>query len=203
MIFLNHYEQFYYGQCIPADTAGTATYGYSTSHNAMIAAVEIKASGGTSTAVTPAAASGAGAAYAGTPQTGLSAGPLYAATATGISGSWSNTAYAAGTGTGDYATWADSGAGTSAVLELAGFGADSAVPAGATVNSVSCVVRHGETPASAIASVTAQAYSGTTPVGSAQALTAADAVHEDTVTFAGLAYADLADLRVRVTVTRN
>lgn len=34
-----------------ADTAGTATYGYSTTHNAMVAAVEIKASGGAATPI--------------------------------------------------------------------------------------------------------------------------------------------------------
>lgn len=186
-------------------STGTAEYAGTTSPNmseSVILAVTLKVSPPGVTAA-PGSADGAGAALAASPAAGTLTAALYAGSASGVSGSWVNTSGAAGSTTGDYATWTDSGAGSSAVLEAGTFGAQAAVPAGSTVTSVTCVVRHGEAPSSAVASVTAQAYSGTTPVGSAQPLTAADAVHDDTVTFTGLAYADLADLRVRVTVTRN
>lgn len=166
-------------------------------------AVEVQPASGVSFTATPSSADGTGAAYDASPQAGAATAVLYAGTAAGISGSWSGTGNATGSGQGTYATWTDTAGGSSATLELASFGAQAAVPAGSTVQAVNCVVRHGEAPASAVASVTAQAYSGATPVGSPQPLTAADAVHDDPVTFTGLAWADLADLRVRVTVTRH
>lgn len=168
-----------------------------------LVAVEVLPVTGTSFTATPAAADGGGEAQAATGAAGQSTAVLYAGSATGISGSWSGTGNATGSTQGTYATWTDSAAGSSAVLELSAFGAQSGVPSGSAVTQVNCVVRHGEAPASAVASVTAQAYSGSTPVGSPQPLTAADAVHDDPVTFTGLAWADLADLRVRVTVTRD
>jgi hypothetical protein len=185
---------------------GTASYGITgiTSGPFARLLVEITGTGGSvSFTATPGSANGAGAAADAAPSAGTLTAALYAGSATAVTGSWAGTGNAVGSTTGDYATWTDAGTGTSATLELAAFGAAAAVPSGSTVTSVTCVVRHGETPAGQVASATAQAYSGTTPVGSAQALTVADAVHEDTVTFTGLAYADLADLRVRVTVTRD
>lgn len=186
--------------------AGTASYGTSVPTSAkyvQVACELLGAGGNVDFTATPGSADGAGAAYDAAAQIGAATSALFAGSATGISGSWSNTGNATGSTQGTYATWTDSAAGSSAALELAAFGADAAVPAGSTVQSVTCTVRHGEAPSSAVASVTAQAYSGTTPVGSAQPLSPADAVHDDTVTFTGLAYADLADLRVRVTVTRT
>lgn len=150
-----------------------------------------------------ATAAGTGTAPAVTVTTGVATTPLYAGTATAITGPWADTSNAVGSGQGTYATWADSGNGTSATLELAAFNAQPAVPAGATVNSVTFTIRHDETPAARIASVTAQPYLGATPHGSPQPLTVSDTIREDTITVTGLAYNDLTDLRVRVTITRT
>lgn len=188
-------------------SAGTVTYGVSapssTAYNVVVCELLAGTGGGGPVSVNAGAASGTGEAPDATGAAGSATSVLFAGSATGISGSWSNTGNATGSGQGTYATWTDSGTGSSATLELATFGAQAEVPSGSTVIQVTCVVRHGETPVAGVASVSAQAYSGTTPVGSAQPLTKADAVHEDTVTFTGLTWADLADLRVRVTATRN
>lgn len=183
--------------------AGSAAYGVASPSSAKYNVVVCEFLAGLGGGPTAAAAENAAAA-ASVDGAAVVAGTalLYAGSAAGVSGSWVNTAGAVGSTQGDYATWTDSGAGTSATLELATFNAQAAVPAGSTVNDVKMVIRHGDSPAAAVASVTAQAYSGAAPVGAPQALTVADAPHDDVVTFTGLSYADLADLRVRVTVTR-
>lgn len=154
------------------------------------------------TAAAPAAAA-AGTAPAPSLVYGVATAGLYAAAAAAITGSWADTSNATGSVTGTYATWTDDVNGSTATLELKDFAAQAAVPAGSTVNSVTFTIRHGETPAARIASATAQAYPAGSPSGSPQALTVAAAVHDDTVTFSGLTWADLADLRVRVTLART
>lgn len=155
---------------------------------------------GMAAAASAGTAAGAAAAPAGAG--GAGTGWLYAGAASGVSGSWVDTANAVGSGTGTYATWTGAGSGEAATLELSSFGAQAAVPAGAAVDQVRCKVRHGEDPAAEIASVTAQAYLGTSPLGSPQALTVAAAVHEDEITLPAMTRDDLADLRVRLTATR-
>jgi hypothetical protein len=156
-------------------------------------------SGGMTASAGQAAASGAAAG----PLAGAATGYVYATADAAISGSWANLSYATGSTTGTYTTWTDSGTGTSAVLELSGFSLQSVIASGSTISQVRVKVRHSESPAAQVASITAQAYLATSPYGSPQALTVSDSVREDEVIIAGLAYADLADLRVRVTATRN
>jgi hypothetical protein len=129
-------------------------------------------------------------------------GWLYAGSATEIDGTWVDEPNAVGPSTGDYATWTDGGAGTSAVLELASFAAQTGIPAGSTIGPVDVLVRHAENPAGDIASVTAQAYIGTTAHGDPIPLTVDAAVHEDTIQVADLDHADLADLRIQITASR-
>lgn len=129
---------------------------------------------------------------------------VYAGLAAAISGTWSNLANAQGSTTGTYATWASTTRSASATVELSTFGAQSSGPGSQdTINSVTVTVRHLESNTTVINSVTAQLYSGATAIGAAQTLTRATAVREDTFTISGVTYAQLADLRVRVTSARS
>ena len=121
-------------------------------------------------------------------------------TATGSG--WVNPANAAGAGLGDYATYVTTGPGSSPALELSGFGAQAGTPSSATLETVVFVVRHKEDSLTGT-SVSAQPCLGATPYGSPTALTPSLTDRDDEVPVTGLVYADLADLRVRITTTRS
>jgi hypothetical protein len=186
-----------------AASAGANTIGMSapSGMSLTIGAIEIQGTGGGATTAAAGQATASGTAAG--PLAGAATGYVYATADAAISGSWANLSYATGSTTGNYTTWTDSGTGTSAVLELSGFSLQSVIASGSTISQVRVKVRHSESPASQVASITAQAYLATSPYGSPQALTVSETVREDEVIIAGLAYADLADLRVRVTATRN
>jgi hypothetical protein len=182
-----------------AATIATTTGAYSDDWGCV--AVEVLPAG--AGAVTADAGLASGAASAPAPaRAGAGTGWLYAGADAGISGSWANLPGAVGSGTGTYTTWTSSAAGAAATLELSGFGAQAAVPSGSTIDGASVKVRHSEDPAAQVTSITAQAYDGTSPIGSPQALTVSASVHEDEVALPALTYAQLADLRIRLTATR-
>lgn len=133
---------------------------------------------------------------------GVATSPLYAGAATAVSGSWGTTANAVGSTTGDYAAWTETGPASTATLELSGFDASSAVPDGAALTVVQLTVRHGESVDAPLGTLNAQVYLGATPHGDPVPLTLSTTVHEDAFGVTDLVYADLADLRVRVTATR-
>lgn len=197
----------YYVACLDDQTsASPVSYGIGGSGTGPFTtiAIEAKAAGGSGpVSVNAGQASGTGTAPA--PAASGATPAAYAGAAAAVAGSWATTGGAVGGTQGDYATWTDSAPGGSGTLELSAFGLQAQVPSGSAIGDVTAVIRHGETPAAAMASLTAQVYAGTTPKGSPVALTAGDAVHDDTVTFTGLAltWADLADLRVRLTFTRT
>lgn len=135
---------------------------------------------------------------------------LYAATATAITGTWTTVTNAQGSTNDTYATCAQA-SNTSCAIETSAHAAQAAVPAGATVNSVTYRVRYSlrsnsevQPISSFVASMTAELRSGATvkasnnirPAGTAWA---SGLELEFTVT--GVTYAELADLRVRVTKT--
>jgi len=130
----------------------------------------------------------------------VTSGWRYAGSATSLSGPWANTPAAVGPTQGDTATWTTSGGGT-AVLELAGFGLEQVVPAGAVVQQLGLRVRTA-VPQGTVDALTAQCYVGATPVGAAQPLVVDPASHEDVITVTGVAYDDLPDLRVQISATR-
>jgi hypothetical protein len=91
-----------------AGTAGTATYGYSTTHNGMIAAAEIKAASGTDATVAMSSALAVTTTQPG-PQLMSLTSAAYAGTAAdlgGGTGSWTSPASADGAPDAAYATWA-------------------------------------------------------------------------------------------------
>lgn len=132
---------------------------------------------------------------------------LYAATATAITGSWTNAANAQGSTSGTYAAFASSTSGATCALEMSAFGGQAAVGAGATVNSVTYRVRYSIRSnseasgiASLVASMNAELRAGATVKATNSirpATWGSDLELEFTVT--GLTYADLSDMRVRVT----
>lgn len=96
---------------------------------------------------------------------------------------WIDPANAQGAPNDTYATWTSSVDGdTSPDLVIASFGAWASIPAGATVNSVDVAVQHHESHTGApIASVTGQAYLGSTPLGSPSSFTLSLTDRDDTV----------------------
>lgn len=132
----------------------------------------------------------------------ITTGWRYPGSASSLSGPWVNLPGAVGPTEGDTATWTATGAGT-AVLELAGFGLDQVVPDGATVQDLTLRVRTSVSDPALVGTLSAQCYVGATPIGSAQPLVRDPTTHDDLITVSGVAYADLPDLRVRISTTRG
>lgn len=118
-------------------------------------------------------------------------------------GTWTNPGNAAGAPNAAMAAWTNTTRRGTNALEMSGYGAQTAVgDATAVIDSVAVAVTHNETSTS-ILSATVALYNGTTLVGAAQTLTMSATTATHTLTFTGLAYAALADLRVRVTYLRT
>lgn len=131
---------------------------------------------------------------------------LYAGTATAITGSWTTATNAQGSTSGTNASFASSTASAACALEMSSYGAQAAVPAGATVNSVTYRVRYSirsntETSgiASLVTSMNAELRSGATVKATNSIRPAAWGSNlELEFTVTGVTYAELADMRIRV-----
>lgn len=131
---------------------------------------------------------------------------LYAGAAAGITGTWANTGNATGSTAGTFSTASSTAANGQLIIEASSFGAQSVVPAGATVDSVTYRLRYSARSGNEFAGITglysslnAQLYVEATSKASNSLLGGgytAGAEAEFTVT--GISYADLADLRVRL-----
>lgn len=133
---------------------------------------------------------------------------LYPSTVASTAGStWTTTGNATGSTAGTVATFTNAASGGVGSIQLSGYSAQGALPSGVTVASVAVNVASYEAVTSRWTSATVQLYSGTTPIGSAQALTlSATTTNSQTVTFTGAnapTYAQCADLRVQVTATHS
>ena len=131
---------------------------------------------------------------------------LYAGTATAFGGAWADPEFAEGPTLGDFTKWTGPGAqpGATGILDLTDFGAiEPIVKSTSTPESVAITIRHVENPVDQVDSVTAQVYTGNTPVGSSQPLTVQNFPHEDTITVPWTAYETLAALKVRLTFVRT
>lgn len=103
------------------------------------------------------------------------------------------------------ATWVNAARSTvSVALECSGYNFQSAVGATSAVTAVTATIPHAETSTTIVAALTAQLYSGSTAIGAAVAITRATSLTTATVSFPTMpTYAQLADLRVRITATRS
>ena len=108
------------------------------------------------------------------------------------------------------ATFSNSAASASGTLELSSFAAQAAVPAGATINSVTYRVRSSimvgsfQTPSSMVATMNAELRSGATVKATNSIKPAANVMgQENEFTVSGVTYAELADLRIRFVMANN
>lgn len=130
---------------------------------------------------------------------------LYATGATAVTGTWGTLTDATGSTASTYATWTSTVSGEAAGVELTGYNFSSLVGAGDTVGQVGATIKwYTSTATARIASATAQLYSGTTPIGAAVALTVGGtSANSQAITFpTAPTYAQLSDLRVRLSFTR-
>lgn len=108
-----------------------------------------------------------------------------------------------GTNDATYGTWTNASRSATAYINIGGFDFSS-IPAGATINSVTVLIRHYESNTTYINAVTFQPYDGTTAIGSAFAATRATAARSDSTTFSPtLAQLQSAAFCVRVNATRS
>lgn len=132
---------------------------------------------------------------------------LYAGTATAITGTWTNATNAQGSTSGTQAVFASATSGATCALEMSVFGAQAAVGAGATVNSVTYRVRYSIRSNSEASAISSLVSSMNAELRAATTVKATNSIRPATwgsdleleFTVTGLTYADLADMRVRVT----
>ena len=110
---------------------------------------------------------------------------------------------APGTNPATMATWTNTQSLGTGYIEVSGYNF-AAIPDTATLNSVTVTLRHLETNTARVPTVTFQAYSGTTPLGTAKVCTVNVSAHNDTSTFpVTLAQLKAANFKVRATATRT
>lgn len=127
----------------------------------------------------------------------------WAPTAIAITGTWATIAAAQGKATGDYATWSSTTSGASAAMECRGYAAQTLIPSTATITQVRATIRYATNSTTSLSGVVARFYNGTTALGVNTTITrTANQIAETTITLSNPTYAQLADLRVRITGTR-
>jgi len=132
--------------------------------------------------------------------------PTTVAAATGSA--WTNTANATGPTTGTVATFTTATGGAVGTLQLSAYDAQTAIGAQpGSIDSISLDAKQYVGTVARWSAASVQLYSGTTPIGTAQALTLSAATgNVQTVTFTGAnlpTWAQLADLQVRFSATKS
>lgn len=123
--------------------------------------------------------------------------------ATGAPNSAGGTAVTGGATPNNSSYWTNAARSTVSTIEFAGWNLQEKVHPGAASYVVSAAIYHAEFTATTVASVTAQLYSGATAIGTAQTVVRSNAYANAAISFpTNPTYAQLADLRIRYTVTR-
>ncbi|MFC5992969.1 hypothetical protein ACFQE5_01940, partial [Pseudonocardia hispaniensis] len=131
-------------------------------------------------------------------------GPVYAGAAAAVAQTWTGLGNATGGPDNATATWTSGTRSTTGTVELSGFGLHAVLPPGGDATSVMVTVRSSVSDTFRITSHTAQLYLGGTPVGSPTTLTKQTGLTDQAFVVPGpIPYAQLADLRVRVSGTKG